>query len=59
MHNINAYMQSVCCVVIDFECFIGVVGTRIGRTLEILLTLQNGNITMDTFTKMVDIYNYA
>jgi hypothetical protein len=55
LHNINAYMQFVHCVVADFECFIGVVGTSFGQTLEILFILQTSNITLDTFTKMVDI----
>jgi hypothetical protein len=52
-------MQFVCYMVVDFECFVGVVGMGFRWTLEILFIIQNCNITLATFTKMVDIYNYA
>jgi serine/threonine protein kinase len=47
------------CVVADFECSVGVVGTRFWRAPKILLALQNGNITSNTFTEMADVYSYA
>ncbi|CAM6021166.1 unnamed protein product [Sphagnum balticum] len=47
------------CEVADFECSIGVVGTGFWRAPEILLAIQNGNITSNTFTKMADVYSYA
>jgi serine/threonine protein kinase len=35
------------------------VGTGFWQACEILLALQNGNITFNIFTKMVDLYSYA
>jgi serine/threonine protein kinase len=53
----NAYFMK--CHVADFECSVGVVGTGFWRAPEIILALQNRNITTNTFTKMADVYSYA
>jgi serine/threonine protein kinase len=53
----NAYFMR--CHVADFECSVGVVGTAFWRAPEILLALQNHNVTSNTFTEMVDVYSYA
>jgi serine/threonine protein kinase len=47
------------CEVADFECSIGVMGTGFWQAPEILLAIQNGNITSNTLTKMADVYSYA
>lgn len=49
------------CKLADFECSIGVVGTRFWRAPEILLALKNRtvDVTPELFTKGVDVYSYA
>jgi hypothetical protein len=47
------------CEVADFECSIGVMGMGFWQASEILLAIQNGNITSNTFMKMADVFSYA
>ena len=47
------------CVVADFECSVGVVGTTYWRAPEILQGVQNSDIKSRLFTKKSDVYSYA
>ena len=47
------------CQVADFECSVGVVGTRFWRAPEILQAVKSGNIKPELFTKSADVYSYG
>jgi len=57
--NEETHKKLFFCEVADFECSIGVMGTGFWQAPEILLAIQNGNITSNTSTKMADVYSYA
>jgi len=47
------------CQVADFECSVGVVGTRFWRAPEILQAVKSRNIQPELFTKSADVYSYG
>lgn len=51
--------DSYTCEVADYECSVGVVGTRFWRAPEILKAVKNRNITSELFTFKSDVYSYG
>jgi len=53
--------SNMSCLIANFECFVGVVGTRFFRALEILDACKHRNVSMkvELFTKAVDVYSYG
>ena len=47
------------CKVSDFECSVGVVGTRFWRAPEILQAVKSRNFKPELFTKSADVYSYG
>ena len=47
------------CKVADYECSVGVVGTRFWRAPEILSSLKGGNNYSKLCTKQSDVYSYG
>jgi serine/threonine protein kinase len=47
------------CEVADFECSVGIVGTRFWRAPEILQAVKSRNIQPELFTKSADVYSYG
>jgi len=53
--------SNMVCLLADFECSIGVVGTGFWRVPKILEACKHVNVSMkaELFTKAVDIYSYG
>lgn len=47
------------CLVADFECSVGVVGSGFWRAPEILQGVKTRKISLELFTKEADVYSYA
>jgi serine/threonine protein kinase len=60
-HNntFNPLVDDFNCVVADFECSIGVVGTGYWRAPEILQALKNRSLKSHSFSEKSDVYSYA
>jgi serine/threonine protein kinase len=46
-------------IIVDFECSVGIVGTRFWRAPEILHGVKNRCVEPSLFTKKSDVYSYA
>lgn len=57
--NEDENVAKIVCMVADFECTIGVVGTGFWRAPEVLVALKFYTLTLDTFTKKTDVYSYG
>ncbi|KAG0614145.1 hypothetical protein M758_6G154300 [Ceratodon purpureus] len=56
----TSYVRDITSFVIDYECSVGVVGTRFWRAPEILEQLQKGVPSCElVFTKEADIYSFG
>lgn len=47
------------CVVADYECSVGVMGTGFWRAPEVLVAVMDGNLDPSVFTEEVDVYSFA
>lgn len=57
--NEDENVAKIVCMVADFECTVGLIGTGFWRAPEILFARKFYTLTLDTFTKKTDVYSYG